>query len=424
MGKPTVISLFTGAGGLDLGFEAAGFRTAAAVEMDRDCLETLKRNSNRKRAWAVVPSPVEEVSSGELLRAAGLRRGTVDVLVGGPPCQPFSKSGYWHRGDSLRLDDPRASTLRQFMRVLRDTQPRVFVLENVAGLKYGGKDEGFRYVERAIRRINATSGTRYELHTALLNAAWFGVPQLRERVFIVGHAEGRPFTFPRARFGELGAEPFRTAWDALGDLPPQDDIEETRPTGFYAELLRCIPEGANYLFHTDRGCAYVADDGERLRGKGSAKHPLFGWRRRYWSFLLKLSKWLPSWTITAQPGPAIGPFHWENRRLTRAELCRLQTFPDGYQLSGTLSAAQRQAGNAVPSLLAEVLALEIRRQLLDHPVSSARPTLLKEPCALPPPPPRFARRIPQKYLDQERDVRPHGEHKRPLANGSRAQVAL
>jgi DNA (cytosine-5)-methyltransferase 1 len=113
-------------------------------------------------------------------------------------------------------------------------------------------------------------------------------------------------------------------------------------------LLPSIPEGQNYLWHTPRG------QGE----------PIFGWRTRYWCFLLKLAKNRPSWTIQAQPGTAIGPFHWRNRRLTAAELCRLQTFPDGLRFDGSRTEAQRLLGNAVPSLLTEILAWEIRRQLL------------------------------------------------------------
>jgi DNA (cytosine-5)-methyltransferase 1 len=123
--------------------------------------------------------------------------------------------------------------------------------------------------------------------------------------------------------------------------------------GKWAELLPSIPEGQNYLWHTERG------GGE----------PLFGWRRRYWSFLLKLAKGQPAWTIQAQPGPAIGPFHWKNRRLSARELCRLQTIPDSYQVSGNLQSVQRQVGNAVPSALAESLAREIRAQLLGDRIS-------------------------------------------------------
>ena len=110
------ISLFTGVGGLDFGFEAAGFETVVAVEIDPVSSHTLRLNRN----WPVIERDIHEVTSKELLRTARLRPGQADVLIGGPPCQPFSKSGYWARGDSLRLDDPRADTLMAYLRVLRD----------------------------------------------------------------------------------------------------------------------------------------------------------------------------------------------------------------------------------------------------------------------------------------------------------------
>jgi DNA (cytosine-5)-methyltransferase 1 len=123
---------------LDLGFEAAGFETAVAVEMDATCCRTLCLN----RRWPVIERDIHEVTSSELLRIAKLKRGEADVLIGGPPCQPFSKSGYWARGDAMRLDDPRSSTLTAYLRVLRDVQPKAFLLENVYGLAYRGKSEG------------------------------------------------------------------------------------------------------------------------------------------------------------------------------------------------------------------------------------------------------------------------------------------
>ena len=397
--KPSVISLFTGAGGLDLGFHAAGLSVAVAVEMDRRCCETLNANKRRGYSWEIIETPVEEVSSKTLLSAAKLETGEADALIGGPPCQPFSKSGYWSKGDSGRLRDPRANTLAEFVRVLRDTQPRTFLLENVSGLAYSGKEEGFRFLLDEINQINATTGSRYKVTAKVLNAAWYGVPQTRERIILVGSRDGRDFKFPDPRFYDPEAkqepllgdrEPFRTAWDALGDLGYPEDLDETYVRGQWADLLPSIPEGANYLHHTDRG-------------KGL---PLFGWRRRYWSFLLKLSKRRPAWTLTAQPGPAIGPFHWENRRLARVELMRLQTFPDGYRVAGTLSEAQRQIGNAVPSALAEILALEIRRQLLDQRVTSKNPALLppKRPRV---PKPEPVQLVPRKYRQLAGAHEPH-----------------
>jgi len=359
-----VISLFSGAGGLDYGFEAAGFDTRVALEFNREACETLRAN----RPWPVIERDILEVSSKELLETAGLRAGEVDLLIGGPPCQPFSKSGYWASGDSARLNDPRSDTLGAYLRVLRDTQPRAFLLENVTGLAFSGKDEGLRFLLSEIQKINRATGSNYKPACRVLRAVEYGVPQQRERVFIIAQRDGAEFHFPEPTHRDPELEPdllsrsmptFRTAWDAIGDIDPGGD-EDLRIRGKWANLLPSIPEGNNYLWHTERGGGL----------------PLFGWRRRFWCFLLKLAKNRPSWTIQAQPGPATGPFHWDNRRLSMRELCRLQTFPDDVVITGNYLAVHKQVGNAVPSLLAEVLGREIRTQLLGLRVPRGEPKLL------------------------------------------------
>lgn len=381
--KPTVISLYTGIGGLDFGFEAAGFRTAVALELDPVCCRTIRQN----RRWKLLEGDVHGVASRRLLRTAGLRRGDADVLIGGPPCQPFSKSGYWATGDSGRLDDPRSDTLTAYLRVLRDAKPKVFLLENVRGLAYQGKDEGLQLLLRGIEEVNRQAGTRYTVSWAMLNAADYGVPQMRERVFLIGSRDGTPFAFPEPTHGISETEslfserePYRTTWDALGDLPQEVDDPSLQVAGRWGDLLPTIPEGENYLWHTDRSGGY----------------PIFGWRRRFWNFLLKLAKNRPAWTIQAQPGTATGPFHWKSRRLTAQELCRLQTFPDDLRFDCGRSDVQRMLGNAVPSLVAEVLAREIRRQLLGHRVARRQPRLLP-PRRREIPPAEKPHPLPEKY---------------------------
>lgn len=380
------ISLFSGIGGLDFGFEAAGFTTRVALELDRTSCRTMRLN----RDWAIIEGDINKVTSNEVLQAAKLKVGEADMLIGGPPCQPFSKAGYWARGDSLRLDDPRADTLTGYLRILRDTQPRAFLLENVYGLAYQGKDEGLRHILEGIEQINRDIGTQYKVTWRMVNCAEYGVPQMRERVFLIGSRDGREFQFPETTHAKASSfegdlftnkEPFRTAWDAFGDLPLPDasELESLQPGGKWGDLLPSIPEGENYLWHTDR----------------SGGEPLFGWRTRYWSFLLKLSKRLPSWTVQAQPGSAIGPFHWDSRRLTFNELCRLQTFPDGLTVDCGRTEMQRMLGNAVPSLVAEVLAREVRRQLLDAPIR--KPLTLRPPHRADVPPPVKIALVPQKY---------------------------
>jgi DNA (cytosine-5)-methyltransferase 1 len=387
------ISLFTGAGGLDYGFEAAGFRTAVALEIDPRCCETLRHN----RAWPVIERDIVSVPTVDLLSTAKLEPGEADVLIGGPPCQPFSKSGFWATGEAKRLNDPRATTLECYLRVLAEARPRAFLLENVEGLRFRGKDEGLRLIQARLAAINETHRTRYKASIATLNAADYGVPQLRRRVLVVGSRDGVPFDFLRPTHIDPAAADwadnrprYMTAWDALHDMPARIDAA-TQVKGKWAELLPTIPEGSNYLWHTERG------GGE----------PLFGWRRRYWSFLLKLAKDQPSWTIQAQPGPATGPFHWDDRRLTMREMARLQTFPDDVEIAGSISDAQMQLGNAVPSLLAEVIARSIAAQLLNRPTNGDAPSLAVRVAPGTPPPPRAPVPVPIRFLSLRG---PHAAH--------------
>jgi DNA (cytosine-5)-methyltransferase 1 len=275
------------------------------------------------------------------------------------------------------------------MRVLEETLPYAFIIENVYGLAYKGKDEGLVYLEERLKKINGEKKTKYSFTWKVLNAAHYGVPQVRERVFIIGCRDGKKFIFPAPSYSAedtknsdelFSFESYRCAWDAIGDL--DDSGEAPFPSkvgGIWGGLLPSIPEGKNYLWHTNRG-----------KGK-----ELFGWRSRYWSFLLKLSKNMPSWTIQAQPGTAIGPFHWKNRRLTMREMARLQTFPDDVEVLGGTSNVQRQIGNAVPSLLAEVLGRELMLQYFD--VESTQELKLLPPMRRPIPAPEELSPVPAKY---------------------------
>lgn len=391
MRKPSVISLYTGAGGLDYGLEAAGMETCVGIDFDPDSCATIRRN----REWPILEESIFDVEPGDLLAEAKRRTDDVDVVAGGPPCQPFSKSGYWVTGDTRRMEDDRAKTLAAFMDVVEAVRPRVVLLENVGGLKYANKNEAIRYLLRRFSSINRKSSTSYAPVFDVLSAADYGVPQLRDRFFLVAERSGLRLAFPPPTHGHSGdhpessLRPRSTAWDALGDLEDEDS-PTLGVTGKWADLLPSIPEGQNYLWHTSRG------GGEAL----------FGWRRRYWSFLLKLAKDLPSWTIQAQPGPATGPFHWKSRRLSMRELCRIQTFPDDVEVVGDLRAIQRQVGNAVPSLLAEILGRCIATQLLDLG-EITEPLALLPPNRGAPPEAERVRGIPKKYLKLVDDHEPH-----------------
>lgn len=377
------LSLFTGAGGLDIGLDAAGFRVKACVEIDEDARNTI--NLNRPKWNLLTEGNIHAYRSQELLAAANIRRKQLTLISGGPPCQPFSRSGLWTNSGAQRFDDPRASTIQKYLQLIEDALPEVFLLENVKGLMSGGGNDTLRLFSRALNRINKRNKTRYELSILHVNAADCGVPQIRHRVFLVGHRGGRKMEGPTRTFCDP-AKPsddlptWRTAWDALADLDEPNLITELSVNGKWGTLLPSIPEGKNYLWHTPQ----------------SEGMPLFGWRTRYWTFLLKLAKNYPSWTLQASPGTATGPFHWNNRRLTVNEIARLQTFPDEHKFVGSYSAARRQLGNAVPCAMAELMGLEIRRQLFNERVRRSLSLIPEKQKRCPPPEP--TKRVPRRFF--------------------------
>ena len=379
---PKVISLFSGAGGLDYGLEAAGFDFAAGVEMDADCVATLLES---RPDWPVLNRSIFDVTSRELLRLANSRKGEVDLVVGGPPCQPFSKAGYWASGDAGRLTDPRANTLTAYLRVVRDVLPRVILLENVEGLVRRQR-RGSSTAPQELRAINKAEGTLDDASVAVLNAADFGVPQLRERVFIVAQREGRPFTFPKPTHSAIDAERL------------VDDVRQPhRQPGMHLEICRLrAMKTSRYEANGPTCCRQFPR---------AALPPSHRARKGYAPFWLAAA--LLDFSAEAGEGPTFvdnpgsartcrGPFHWSNRRLSVRELCRLQTFPDDVSIVGERGSAQKQLGNAVPSLLAEVLGREIREQLLGGR-RIKNPLTLLPPRRTPVPPPERPRAVPKRF---------------------------
>jgi DNA (cytosine-5)-methyltransferase 1 len=339
--KGVAISLFSGAGGLDLGAERAGYEVRAAVEWDRDAAATMEKNFDHLVS-PVIQGDILDTPTDQILAAAGLKGGQrPDLLVGGPPCTPFSKSGFWLEWKREGLD-PDASLLQAYTRVLAEARPRYFVLENVYALTYNNKASRPAY-ERLLREIDDAG---YHCRAKVLNAADYGVPQSRPRLFVIGVPKGEHVPdHPLPSHGgnwerRVSGDPQRphvTAGEVLAGLVTDPEPGET-VNGKYGHLLPDIPPGDNYLFYTH---------------KRDHPAPLFGWRSKYWSFLLKLAPAKPAPTIQAQPGPYVGPFHWDNRRLRVAEIKRLFTYPDEFELVGTRSSVQAQLGNSVPPLLAE-----------------------------------------------------------------------
>lgn len=345
------ISLFSGAGGLDLGAEWAGFEVKAAVELDKDAAATLEKNFDGLRG-RVLQDDIFDVTTEQILDVGGFSRDDrPDLLIGGPPCTPFSKSGFWLDWKRDGLDET-ASLLQSYTRVLREAQPKAFVLENVYALTYNNRASRPAF-ERLLREIEEAG---YGWNWKVLNAADHGVPQARPRLFVVGRPKGdKTPSLPDATHGGswerrktgVANNPHVTAGEALRGLVSDPEPGE-RMTGQWADLLPGIPPGGNYLHYT--------------KEKGHPD-PVFKWRSRYWSFLLKLDPNRPAPTIQAQPGPNVGPFHWENRRLRVAEIKRLFTFPDEFELVGNRASVQAQLGNSVPPRLAWRVIDEVGRLL-------------------------------------------------------------
>jgi DNA (cytosine-5)-methyltransferase 1 len=350
----TAFSLFAGAGGLDCGVEQAGYEVIYAVESDPQAVETLNRN--RERFFPGLPETqpldITRIEPKTAMREIGLKKGEVDLLVGGPPCVAFSKSGF-HLEYKREGRDPKASLLEDYLRFLEALRPAAFLMENVFGLAY--KNQSAAFFNRLRNEIFKLG---YSLSHEILNAADYGLPQNRQRLFLIGARDGRLLVHPTAthwgqherRTRPANAHrllPHVTSGQALKGLRTKPEPGE-EVGGQFGHLLPEIPPGENYLhFTAERG----------------HPNPLFTWRSRYWTFLLKLDPKRPSSTIQGQPGPYVGPFHWENRRLRVAELKRLQGFPDDFEIAGSRGAIQLQVGNSVPPALGAIVAEAVREQL-------------------------------------------------------------
>lgn len=338
------VSLFSGCGGLDWGLKEAGFQTVLGLDNDAIAASSFALNFP---ATPFIQASIGAVDRNTLLQRIGKNAYDIDLLAGGPPCPPFSKSRFYRKEKPRALDDPNGwETINGFLNAVEWLNPRAFLLENVKGLTYKTHSEALETIMARAKVLG------YHVAYATLNAADFGVPQIRERCFVVGLRDTSP-RFPHPTHSgktELGVAPWVTAGDVLNDIDTDDAACDKGhfAGGQYNHLLKEVPPGSNYLhFTAERG----------------HPRPIFKWRSRYWSFLLKLSPEMPAWTIQARRSNNMGPFHWRNRILRIEEIKRLQTFPDNFQLVGTIEQQWRQIGNAVPPLLAKQMGIAIREQL-------------------------------------------------------------
>ena len=341
-----IISLFSGALGLDLGLEAAGLRIAVAVEKNATAVETIKLN--REARLAVIDDPIEDVSAADILKKAGLKKREAFVLTGGPCCQTFSTAG---KRKSLS-DASRGLLFRDFKRIVADTQPRFFVMENVKGMLSAAvrhrplneREPGFPPLAKdevygsALKVIcDELAELNYYIIFALVNCADYGVPQKRHRVIFIGSRDGEEIIIPPPRYSDSnGKQPWRTLRDSIGNL------RQGRPRFIpfsrdEIRFLKLLDAGQNwrdlptYLQKQALGAAYVSWGGRS-------------------GFCRRLAWDKPAPTLTTDPaGRATMLCHpTKLRPLTVREYARLQQFPDDWRFAGSVGQKYLQIGNAVP----------------------------------------------------------------------------
>ena len=334
---PKLISLFSGGGGLDLGLEAAGFETIFATDIDTHSCLTLKAGKVKAaelglpflQSAKVMQSDILELTPAEIMDVAGVQPGEVDLLAGGPPCQAFSIFGR-RQGEN----DPRGKLYREYLRILAEVRPKAFIFENVFGLLTIHGGETFR--ELCAQLEAPGDGVKYTLSTFRLNAADYGVPQFRDRVFIIGNRDGKvihdiPAICGPASDGSTGLH-HRTVADGLRNIPPL---------------------GKKLSNHTSR------DHSERIIERYRSLD--FG-ERDPKTRINKLDPKRPSFTIIvgSDKGGGKGHVHpHEPREVSPRESARMQTFPDWWAFSGTSRHPIRQVGNAVPPILAAMIGREL-----------------------------------------------------------------
>lgn len=361
-----VVSLFSGCGGLDLGFINAGFNVLWANDIVPEAVNTYRKNIGNH----IHLGDISKIDLAEVPKA--------DILVGGPPCQAFSLAG-------LRdPNDARANLIWEYIRLLKHVEPRAFLFENVIGLK-SAKDETGNLVIEELRKAFKDIG--YNISWEIVNTANYGIPQRRKRIFIVGTKSEVPFEFPTPTHNEEGNNGL-LRWvsciEAIGDLPLiQDGIEKTTyrtdPSSKYQSYMRttseevnlhnfqtisafekqiipCIPIGGNYMsIPVDIATPRIL----RLQETGG-RTTLYG----------RLHPDKPSFTISTYFNRITGGCHIhyeEDRIMSIREAMRFQSFPDNFRLFAKSKRAQHtMIGNAVPPLMAEVFAKHLYTYLAQN----------------------------------------------------------
>lgn len=354
-----------------MGFEAAGFQVLGGTDFDEDILAAYRLNHPSAKVWH---GAIETLDPRDLLRDCGILPGELDVLMGGPPCQGFSRNRARRHVRGEFVDDPRNYLFKHFLRFAEVIKPRAILIENVADMivKLGGAFEA-----EIAERLD-DMGYHYT-SARVLNAADYGVPQRRRRAFILAGRE-KPLSLPEPTHsgmkenGQLFSilEPWLTIWDAIGDLPrlrqgQSADSYAEPPSNDLQKALRA--DSGTFTEHV--GWRLSPTQNERLshlrEGDGAEKLPShLAPKSGYGSAYRRMARNIPALTVTTwlyHPGSGMYFHPVDERTITLREAARLQTFNDDVQFVGNKAMRCRQVGNAVPPLLARALAESLASQL-------------------------------------------------------------
>jgi DNA (cytosine-5)-methyltransferase 1 len=352
------VDLFAGAGGLSEGLRSAGFRVILANEKQKDASLTYRMNHPDTK---MVEGDIVEVGDSEVIPAI---KGNLDLVAAGPPCQGFSMAG------KRDINDKRNTLFKELVKIVREVQPKFFLMENVKGLLSMDGGRVIKVVESAF------IDEGYKVKTYLLNAVWFGVPQFRERVFILGKKDG---TIPLAPSPSCKKE--TTVGEAISDLDFLDSGESStvyqkESESEYQRMMRRKTGKCDLRNHeTPRHTQKVSERFSLFKEGQTMKDIPEEWRTQK-MIVYRFDRKRPSRTLTTLPDDFI---HYSRNRIpTVREYARIQSFPDHYVFYGPKSTGglrrrtdvpqYSQVGNAVPCLLAQAVGESIKAQLLNPKV--------------------------------------------------------
>jgi len=358
----TAVDLFCGCGGISVGLRLAGFEVLAGVDMESSYLSTFRHNFGDAKALNI---DLAQLDPQDFMRSLSLRRGELDLLAGGPPCQGFSKNVPRKARFS---EDPRNMLVQRFLDYCQELLPRTILMENVAEMKNGFEQA---YTEEVLNRLKQVG---YSVEYAVLNAADYGVPQRRRRAFFVANRVGIKFRFPDETHskpsgikGLFSLPEHISVWDAIGDLPHLEHGQgaevcdyKCAPFSDFQRAMRADRESvANHLARKLQPTQY-----ERLNslkpGQGLKDLPAhLKTKGGYSGAYGRLTKEMIAPTITRwvfHPGSGRWGHPEDIRTLTMREVARVQSFPDSYEFVGTFNEQAGQLGNAVPPLLVKQVA--------------------------------------------------------------------